>query len=307
MHAIREALEAVRLGEPRTVARLTLFPLLGEEKREPGYLSLEEAIEAKVAKVTEISEGGRVPELLFVNEGDRPVLLVDGAALVGAKQNRILNLTILAPPRSHTAIPVSCVEAGRWARRSAEFTTADHYMFAAARAAKMDQVSGSLRTAGRALSDQGAVWDSIAAKMASLGGHSPSSDMTEIFRQYKAKLDDIAGSFEAADGQAGVVIGLADRIAGVDLFDSGTTLRRYLGKIVRSYGLDAIDLRGGGDGVPREAAERFLDEVATAQAERYPAIGLGEDVRLTAPGLAGGALVVDGRVVHLAAFRARAS
>ena len=38
---------------------------------------------------------GSVPELRFVNECGAPVLLLDGEELVGAKQNRIINLTIL--------------------------------------------------------------------------------------------------------------------------------------------------------------------------------------------------------------------
>jgi hypothetical protein len=50
-----------------------------------------------------VSEGGSVPHLLFINDAMRPVLLLDGEELVGAKQNRVLNLTVLAaaPPRWH--------------------------------------------------------------------------------------------------------------------------------------------------------------------------------------------------------------
>ncbi len=54
------------------------------------YLTLDEALAAKTATVTEVSESGSVPELYFQNEGDLPVLLLDGEELVGAKQNRVL-------------------------------------------------------------------------------------------------------------------------------------------------------------------------------------------------------------------------
>lgn len=47
--------------------------------------------------ITEVSEQGVVPQLRFVNRGRVPVLLVDGEELLGAKQNRIVNLSILVP------------------------------------------------------------------------------------------------------------------------------------------------------------------------------------------------------------------
>ena len=78
------------------------------------YLTLGEAIKTKTVHIEEISEQGSVPEILFENSDDVPVLLLDGQELIGAKQHRILNLTILVPARSTLAIPVSCVEGGRW-------------------------------------------------------------------------------------------------------------------------------------------------------------------------------------------------
>ena len=65
---------------------------------------------AGTLQVTEVDESGSVPELLATNTGDEMVLLLDGEELVGAKQNRILNITLLAPAMQDTVIPVSCVE-----------------------------------------------------------------------------------------------------------------------------------------------------------------------------------------------------
>jgi hypothetical protein len=56
-----------------------------------------------------------------VNRGPEPVLIIDGEELVGAKQNRVVNLTILVAAQSALTIPVSCVEAGRWTARSRAF------------------------------------------------------------------------------------------------------------------------------------------------------------------------------------------
>lgn len=47
------------------------------------------------AHVAAVSEGGIVLELLFVKDGDERVLLVVGEELVGARQNRILNMSVI--------------------------------------------------------------------------------------------------------------------------------------------------------------------------------------------------------------------
>jgi hypothetical protein len=62
-------------------------------------MTLDEALSSGRVRVTEVSREGSVPDLCLVNDADRPVLLLDGEELRGAKQNRVLNLTILAPAR----------------------------------------------------------------------------------------------------------------------------------------------------------------------------------------------------------------
>jgi hypothetical protein len=71
------------------------------------------------AHITEVSEAGTVPFLTVANETDRPLLLLDGEELIGVKQNRILNTTVLVTAHTDVTIPVSCVE-----RKSSRFPTA---------------------------------------------------------------------------------------------------------------------------------------------------------------------------------------
>ena len=47
------------------------------------------------------------------------VLFLEGEELVGAKQNRILNTSVLIAAHTKSKIPVSCVEAGRWGYKTA--------------------------------------------------------------------------------------------------------------------------------------------------------------------------------------------
>ena len=65
-------------------------------------------------EITEVSDGGSVPELAFENASAGKILLVDGDELVGARQNRVVNISILVGGGQRVVIPVSCVEHGRW-------------------------------------------------------------------------------------------------------------------------------------------------------------------------------------------------
>src|SRR5713101_3391915 len=131
MRALHEEFSHIDICRSSEFRNLTLFPLMRPSVPVPqlDYLLLEDGIVQGKVRVTELNAGGSVPELRLENSADLPVLLVDGEELVGAKQNRVLNLTILAPPKHTTVIPVSCVEAGRWSRAASDLRTADHVMY----------------------------------------------------------------------------------------------------------------------------------------------------------------------------------
>src|SRR5512137_2377418 len=105
MAKIAPELEMLSIGTPQRFRHLKVFPLVHPTPRVPFYLTRDEALAQGAVQVTEVSKGGHVPELLLINRGDRPVLLIDGEELVGAKQNRVLNMTILAPAQSELVIP----------------------------------------------------------------------------------------------------------------------------------------------------------------------------------------------------------
>ena len=114
MNSFTSEFAQLTIGPPINFRNLTLYPLTRAATNEaPDYLLLEDAIARGLARVTELTADGSVPELNFENGSDQPVLLLDGEELVGAKQNRVLNLTVLAPAKQSIVIPVSCVEAGR--------------------------------------------------------------------------------------------------------------------------------------------------------------------------------------------------
>ena len=67
----------------------------------------------------------------------------------------------------------------------------------------------------------------------------------------------------------------------------------------------AIETANGKYLAPSEdEVRRFIESLKSAAAERFAALGEGEDIRLSAAGVEGGALAAEGRVVHLAGYAA---
>ena len=97
MTPIAEALAKVTIGQPQNVGRLTVFPLLGSSDGKPPYLLLDEALAKGVAKVTETSTSGSVPELRFENRSDQ---LHPSAGPIGHTDSRVLRRTraMVVPP-----------------------------------------------------------------------------------------------------------------------------------------------------------------------------------------------------------------
>ena len=65
MQSIVDAVAGVRIGEAMVFRNLMVFPLYGSHAAAADYMTLEEALAQKCAEVTEVSEGGSVPELKF--------------------------------------------------------------------------------------------------------------------------------------------------------------------------------------------------------------------------------------------------
>jgi hypothetical protein len=309
MNRITDTVSRLKIGTSATFRNLTIFPLLNGGDKAPGYLTLDEALAQKSAKIVEVSESGSVPELRFVNSGDKPVFLMDGEELVGAKQNRVLNLSILVPAGKTIIIPVSCVEAGRWAHRSREFSSASHAHYAEGRAKKMTQVTESMKH-GSHRSDQGAIWADINIKFGKLGASSHTHAMSDIYEQPSVaeKLEHYVHAFSPEEAQAGAVFAIDGEAFGVDLFDFPQTFRKLFPKLLRSYALDALDkaLSTTADAqapsASAEAALSFLERIGGMEASESRAIGEGQDIRLSGSGLTGAALVAGERIVHLSTF-----
>lgn len=302
MTAVNAMINSVALGEPVVSGKLAMMPLIRRASEARAYRTLDEAVREGNVAVTEVSEAGSVPQLRLRNSTDVPVLLIDGDTLVGAKQNRTLNISIYAPAGQEISVPVSCVEAGRWERRSWSFSASRDHMFASGRARMMDDVHRSMDAGFEPHAQQGRVWADIDRKMRRMGVDSPTRAMDDMFAALDSKIEDVTSAFETQANQVGAIFSLNGRVVGMDCFDHAESFSALLPKLLRSYGLDALDEHAELSQSDVKTGEEFLLLVSHAKQVEDTSPGLGVHVRLRGENIIGSALLVDGKAVHVCAF-----
>jgi hypothetical protein len=181
----------LRVGKPVCHERLTLYPLFSTESPPPaGYLLSDEALAAGTAVVEEITEGGSVPHLAVNVTAPDPVLFLEGEELRGAKQNRVLNTSVLVPGKTKTVVPVSCVERGRWRYASKSFGSAGTHASPKLRKILKESAGRSAREGRGHGSDQGAVWAEVDRQMEVVGAASATAAMADTYESQRGKLDE---------------------------------------------------------------------------------------------------------------------
>jgi hypothetical protein len=304
MEQIQEFLENVKLGGKQTHLNLALFPLLASDAGTPDYMTLEEALGQGMVEITEVTQGGVVPDLKLINKSPNKLLVVDGEEVVGAKQNRIVNASFLIAGRTEITIPVSCVEQGRWSYRSQNFASGKKVMPAILRHNNQRAVAMNLKEGIGYRSDQGMIWDELALKAARMKTHCPTGAMADLFEAQKDRLGEYLKAFRLVDCQVGAVFAISGKVVGLECFGYQQTFSKFFHKLVQSYALDALDWveDAGKTQVSIEPVGHFLDGVQKAPGKSHPSLGLGENVRFENNSVSGASLVHEGRVLHLSAF-----
>ncbi|MEY2756247.1 MAG: hypothetical protein RIR33_25 [Pseudomonadota bacterium] len=316
MTAISDLLSGVSIGESRRHGRLEIFPLFAGAGEGGDFILLDEALASKAVEVTETSDSGSVPVLRFLSRSPVPVLLLDGEELLGAKQNRILNASVLAPAGADMLLPVSCVEAGRWRYSTHSFRAAEHALFAKARARKAARMAATHRdrsavggstahaVARQFDADQHEVWSDVSAKLNRMHVDSASSAISDGYESYGERLREFEASLEPVAAQRGAAFVLDGRVVGIELLATEAAFRAIYRKLLKSYAFDALEASDvTAPKVPTKAdVEAFIARVLGSSISSAPSAGLGVDVRLAGEGCTGHALIHDDAVLHLAAF-----
>jgi hypothetical protein len=292
-------LPEVRVGNSIRHEALTVFPLFSPPDEAIDYLLSDEAIAAGSVTVEEVSEGGSVPTLLVINAGDSRVLFLEGEELKGAKQNRVLNTSVLIAAHSKTPIPVSCVEQGRWRYRSKQFSSGGSHSSSKLRRHLKESVARSLKAGQGHTSDQGAVWAEVSRQMTSLGSTSETRAMSDTYERYQDRLGEFRERLKYVEGASGLAVDVGPQVVAVDVFDRPSTCRKVWDRLLSGVVMDALEA-GTSEQVAEAAdVESLLTQLRSAAWEPSPAVGEGQEYRSDSVPLAhASSLVLGESVLH---------
>jgi hypothetical protein len=270
-----------------------VLPVFKKAPRHEGYLSLKEAMIQNLLKITELNDSRAVPELKVMNNAEIPVLILDGEELMGAKQNRIVDTSILLRENFETIIPVSCVEQGRWSYTSKNFHDSDRIASSHLRNVKSTSVKRSGESSGEYLSDQRAVWNEVHTLQDKMEVDSPTSAMGDVYEAKSVDLNEFVKAFELIKGQKGLLVFIDGEIIGLDVVSNESVYKDLHEKLIKNYALDSMVQKDKTikHDMNIDMAHKFINEILKSDQSKNESVGYGLDYRFASRLYTGSSLV----------------
>jgi hypothetical protein len=270
---------------PITRGNLSLFPIVGgPEANTARLMTLDEGVRSGAVVVTEAGSlqglvrpgthyrpvsGAEVNRLVLVNNADRPLLLLAGEVVTGGKQDRVIGVDRIVPPKSDPIdLSVFCVEPGRWVVSSEHFASMGSAM-----------AQPSVRLPAMALRDQHEVWARVASANAGMAVAAPAptggpvaggtTSYAKVMQnpEVQQRVASVAANYDGLlhelrkVGATGVVVAVNGHITWADVFASTDLLERYWRKLIRSYAAESLtNARSAGD-ADLKSAQAFVDHL----------------------------------------------
>ena len=271
-------LPKLELTTPIQHESFTIVPIRLATKTAATYMLAEDAIRDQHLIVEEVGSGGRVPTLSVENRGEQLVLILEGQELVGAKQNRIVNTSVLIPAGEKHEIPVSCVERGRWRYQRNRNFASGSYATAKLRGKLKRSVSDSLKRKQGHKSDQREVWAEVSQLHKQHNVHSTTDSMSDAFSRHQQRRTDFRDRLPYVDGAFGLAMLNGPNVLSIDIFDKPETCLSVWSRLVQSAVLDLHPVPNQTiDAV--QIVEQLLATAESSQWDENPVAGAGKEYR----------------------------
>ena len=288
-------LEDVEIAEPIVYRQLAVYPVLLREgvKLSGGWLTLDAAISRGVLAVTE-KGGGSVPVVMVENRSRKDhIFIMTGEVLSGGKQTRMVRSDVVLAPGQRIELSVFCVEAHRW--RGGK-------QFAAGKALVPQSIQKELRKGA----DQERVWSEVARTNRALQAENVTGSLELALKAgpVQDKLAEVKRSIvpEVPQGTVGFIFVDRGRAVGAEFFGRDDLARELLSKLLDSYAIDFVLLRGATSqtqrGTDDSAAIEHFKRILRTGSRRTGTPGSGAGIRTRGGGLLGDGVSVGGTLVH---------
>jgi ARG and Rhodanese-Phosphatase-superfamily-associated Protein domain len=280
-----------RLLDPVAYENITIFPVVSSSTQDTSpFLTLDEGLtsgavivseqgaaglarsrDGRPVAVPQYNNGASVNQLVLINRGKRPLLLLAGELVSGGKQDRIIGKDRIVPVGSDPLpLDVFCVEHGRWTGASSQFDASktivhpsvreqaavgqnQNEVWSAVRSGTLAAPKARTGVTGGALAtppppaklSSEAIGDAIATA-------APTQSYRKIYEQSRAgtSVDEFVVELERRFNRAtlglkgervvGVVVAYGGDVAWSDIFASGDLFEHYWSKLLRSYAVEAM-------------------------------------------------------------------
>ena len=294
-----------RLGEAVTYENLTVFPVYASRQAETsGFATLDEALASGDAIVTEQGsymrrtrdDGGgaasygsaQVNQLVLINRGKRPLLLLAGEVVSGGKQDRVIGKDRIVPIGADPLpLSVFCVEHGRWTggtdkfkasgtivhpsvREKAAVDQSQAQVWAAVRgAAPMSSARASTTAGSRTATGAPAAAPALSQNDvdAVIASNAPTMSYKQIYESPRVgrSVEELAGQLQKRFERTtkdhdvvGVVVAFGGEVAWSDVFASASLFETYWPKLLRSYAVEALSRPATRETASLDDAREFL-------------------------------------------------
>ncbi len=220
--------------------KITFIPIKSYQIPKLNYISIEQAHKMDKVHIKELNEEGVVQEIFIINKADQFILIPQGETLVGAKQNRIVNTSILLEPNSESKIPVSCIESGRWRYRKPNFEPSNEYATYKLRKHALKTVSKNFESPGFR-SDQTSIWNFIDNEFRKENLYSETSSYTEFMTQKLADIDTQINEVDFPPDTNGFVTYFGERILSFEYFSRPDVFKDNSKRLIKAVLVDSID------------------------------------------------------------------
>lgn len=301
----------VRAVEFQKHKRLSAVQFLTAQQNSFEYISGPSAIKEDLIQVKEVSDSGNVNNLFVFNLSDKYVFFMDGDILLGAKQNRVLNTSVLLAPNSKTTLPVSCVEQGRWSHVSSRFMDSDYITPQKLRAGKSRNVSENLRARSEFDAGQSEVWKNVEDYQVMFNVSSPTMSLSDVYEKEKKSIDEFIKNFSFNSDANGLALLVDQKLLNIEVFNRTDIYCEYFPKILKSTAMEVLHLEKKENDLSEAEAiyktQTMFDAIETIQKTKHRGVAAGEEERFDSEDMTGFQLSFRNHLIHLTALNVERS